>query len=175
MKREELIQKETERCLINADEFFELKIKDVMKRRAWDIPLIKKEREIIHVFALLNTNDHVWVVDSLKTKRIIGIITEHDILHALKPTKTHRFFGMPSRKGLGLSLFETAEHIMTHDPFFCTPDDKVLDILHTLEAHGIRRVPVIDPITEEILSEITIHQLIKRYYEIIEPLCSLDD
>jgi CBS domain-containing protein len=135
--------------------------------------LIEKDQELLEVFAILSTNDHAWVVDSLKTKRPIGIITEHDILHALKPVKRHRFFGMPSRKGLGLSLFETAEHIMTHDPFTCTPNDKVYDVLHTLESHGIRRMPVVNEETGEIISEVTVHQLIRKYYEIIKPLCTI--
>lgn len=174
MKKEEL-EKEAERCLLDATEFFEMKIKDAMKKRAWDIPIIDRKREIIDVFAMLSTNDHVWVVNNMKSKNVIGIITEHDILHALKPMKTHRFFGMPSRKGLGLSLFETAEHIMTHDPFTCSSEEKVIDILHTMEAHGIRRMPVIDPKTKEIVSEVTVHQLIRKYYEIIKPLCELQE
>ena len=175
MTKQNDIEEQTERCLLDAESFFEMRIMDAMKRRAWDMPLIEKDQEIFDVFALLSTNDHVWVVDNLKTKRVIGIITEHDILHALKPIKRHRFFGMPSRKGLGLSLFETAEHIMTHHPFTCTPDEKVIDILHTMEAHGIRRMPVIDENTDEIVSEVTVHQLIRIYYEIIKPLCGLSE
>jgi CBS domain-containing protein len=175
MKKQKNIEEQAERCLLDAEGFFEMKIIDAMKRRAWDMPLIDKDREIFDVFALLSTNDHVWVIDNLKSKRVLGIITEHDILHALKPIKSHRFFGVPSRKGLGLSLFETAEHIMTHHPFTCTPEEKVVDILHTMEAHGIRRMPVVDPDNEQIVSEVTVHQLIRRYYEIIKPLCGLNE
>ncbi len=173
MIKQENFKKQSERCLLNAKEFFEMKIKDVMKRRAWDIPIIEQKREIIDVIALLSTNDHVWVVDNLKRKRVIGIITEHDILHALKPMKKHIFFGTPTQKGLPLSLYESIEHIMTQDPFTCTSEENVTDILQMMEAHGIRRMPVINPTTGEILSEVTVHQLIRRYYEIIEPLCSL--
>ena len=64
---------------------------------------------------------------------------------------------------------------MTHDPFTCTPDEKVIDIIHTMEAQAIRRMAVIEPNTDIIVSEVTIHQLIRRYYEIIEPLCVLYD
>jgi predicted transcriptional regulator len=173
MAKQTEMELKAEKSLLNAREFFELKISDVMKKRAWDIPMISADSEILEVIAILCTNDHVWVVENLKNRRVIGIITEHDILHALRPIKRHRFFGMPSRKGMGLSLFETAEHIMTHDPFTCTPDEKVKDVLHTMEAHGIRRMPVVKPPEDEIVSEVTVHQLIKEYYSAIKPFCDV--
>ncbi len=175
MNRQDELEKQTRRCLLDVEEFFEMTIKDAMKRRIWDIPIIEKDREIIEVFAILSTNDHIWVVNNLKEKKVIGIITEHDILHAFRPIKTHKFFGMPTHKGVGLSLFETAEHIMTHDPFTCFPDEKVIDIIQSMEAHGIRRMPVIDPESNEIVSEVTVHQLTRKYYEIIKPLCMLSE
>ena len=162
-----------EQAVLNASEFFELRIEDVMKKRAWDIPIIPMDADILEVIAMLCTNDHVWVVESYENKRIVGVITEHDILHALRPIKRHRFFGVPSRKGMGLSLFETAEHIMTHDPFLCTSDEKVKDVLHSMEAHGVRRIPVVTPDTNEILSEVTVHQLIKQFYSAVKPLCEI--
>jgi predicted transcriptional regulator len=167
------IERETEKCLMNTEEFFELRIQDTMKKRSWDVPIIEKDTEMLHVIAMLCTNDHVWVVDDLKNKNVIGVITEHDILHALRPIKRPRFFGVPSRKGLGLYLFDTAEHIMSPDPFTCTPDERVKDVLHNLEAHGIRRMPVVRPGTNEIISEVTVHQLIKEFYNIVKPLCAI--
>jgi predicted transcriptional regulator len=169
------LEEKAEKSLLNASEFFNLRIKDVMKKRAWDIPMVEAESEILDVIALLCTNDHVWVVEDIKSKIIIGIITEHDILHALRPIKRHKFFGMPSRKGLGLSLFETAEHIMSHDPFFCTAEEKVKDVIHSMEAHGVRRLPVVNPENNEIVSEVTVHQLIKEYYSAIKPFCDICD
>ena len=173
MSQQTELEEKAEKSILNAKEFFELKIKHVMKKRAWDIPIIGAESEILEVIAILCTNDHVWVVDNLKSKKIVGIITEHDILHALRPIKTHRFFGMPSRHGMGLSLFETAEHIMSHDPFTCTPEEKVKDVLHTMEAHSIRRMPVVKADTNELVSEVTVHQLIKEYYSAIKPFCDI--
>lgn len=163
----------SEKALLNATEFFDLKIEDAMDKRSWDIPMIAMDSELIDVLAIMCTNDHVWVVESNKNKKVVGVITEHDLLHAIKPMKKHRFFGMPSRKGLGLSLFETAEHIMSHDPFTCTPDCKVEDVLRDMEAHGVRRMPVVSQENNEILGEVTVHQLIRKYYNVIKPLCEI--
>ena len=173
MPQQKEINEKAEKSILNASVFFELKIEDVMKKRAWDIPIIDGDSEIMDVIALLCTNDHIWVVDDLKNRHIIGVITEHDILHALRPIKKHRFFGMPSRKGMGLALFETAEHIMSHHPFTCTPEEKVKDVLHEMEAHGVRRMPVIKDQNNEIISEVTVHQLVKEYYNIIKPFCEI--
>ena len=151
-----------------------MKISDAMKQRAWDVPIVEKDREILDVIAILCTNDHVWVVENMKNKHIIGVITEHDILHALRPIKRPKFFGVPSRRGMGLSIFETAEHIMSPDPFTCSPDEKVKNVLHELEAHGIRRMPVVND-RGELISEVTVHQLIKKFYEAVKPLCGIVD
>ncbi|WP_455392435.1 CBS domain-containing protein [[Eubacterium] cellulosolvens] len=165
----------SEEALTNASDFFESEIKDAMDKRSWDVPIIEMDSEIIDVFAILCTNDHVWVVENRKNRNVIGVITEHDILNALRPIKRHSFFGVPSRKGMGLSLFETAEQIMSHDPFLVTPDMKVKDVLHDMEAHGVRRMPVVKPKSSEIIGEVTVHQLIRKYYNVVKPLCMVCD
>ncbi len=173
MSRDEEFENKAKKYLHHTNEFFDLKIKDVMKKRSWDIPIIIKDAEILDVLAMLCTNDHLWVVDNLDNNEVIGLITEHDILHALRPIKKHRFFGVPSRRGLGLALFEVAEHIMSHDPITCTPNDKVGEILQEMEAHGIRRIPVVKSAENEIISEVTIHQLIKEFYSAVKPFCEI--
>ena len=173
MTNKEEIEKQTKKYVQDAKEFLQLPIKDAMKRRIWDLPLTEKDSEMLDVIAVLCTNDHIWVVDNLKNKIVVGVITEHDILHALEPVKKHSFFGMPTRRGMGLSLFETAEHIMSHHPLTCHPNQKVKEVLHMMEAHNVRRLPVVKVGTNEIVSEVTVHQLIKIYYEIAKPLCEL--
>jgi predicted transcriptional regulator len=166
-------EKLSEKAMLNASDFFESKIKDAMDKRSWDVPLIEMDSELLEVFAILCTNDHVWVVDKLKSRNVVGVITEHDILNALRPIKRPRFFGVPSRKGMGLSVFETAEHIMSHDPFTCTLDRKVKDVLHDMEGHGVRRMAVVKSGSNEIIGEVTVHQLIRKYYNAIKPLCEI--
>ena len=174
MAKDKVCKDDTAKSAVdNASEFFEMKISNAMDKRAWDVPIIEQNSELIDVLAILCTNDHVWVVDNLKHKNVVGVITEHDILNALRPIKSHRFFGVPSRKGMGLSMFDTAEHIMSHDPFICTPDEKVKDVLHRMEAHSVRRLPVVDAKTLAILGEVTVHQLIRLYYHVIKPLCKI--
>jgi CBS domain-containing protein len=167
---------ECQQVLTNPKEFFELKIEVAMDKRAWDIPILERSSELLDVFAILTTNDHVWIVEDKESNRVIGVITEHDILHALRPTKRHRFFGMPSRRGMGIAIFETADHIMSHDPVTCIPTEKVKDVLRKMDTHGVRRCAVIESkSTHKILGEVTLHQLIREYYNIVKPLCVIED
>lgn len=153
--------------------FLELKIKDAMDKRSWDVPIIDIDSEITDVLAILCTNDHVWVVENRENKKILGVITEHDFVDALPPNKSFTYFGVPSRKELGTSLFENVEHLMVHDPLTCTPDDKVKDVLQKIKINNIRRLPVIDPKTQAILGEVTAHQLIRKYYNSIKSYLKL--
>ncbi len=165
---------ECRQLLTNPKEFFKLKIEEAMDKRAWDIPILDRSSELLDVFAILTTNDHVWIVEDKESNSVTGVITEHDILHALRPTKRHRFFGMPSRRAMGIAIFETADHIMSHDPVTCTMDDKVEDVLRKMDTHGVRRCAVIESKTNnKLLGEVTLHQLIREYYNVVKPLCAI--
>ena len=159
-----------EKSFKKAKEFFELKISDAMDKRSWDVPIIEVNRTIIDVFAILCTNDHVWVVENEKNKKVVGVITESDFVDILPSTNSHSFFGVPSRKSLGLYPFENITQIMVHDPLTCAPNEKVKDVLHKIKTHNIRRLPVVDPKTNEILGEVTVHQLIRRFYNALKPI-----
>lgn len=161
-------------ALANPQEFFEQRIGDAMDKRAWDLPILDEDTELLDVIAILCTSDHVWIVENKENNRVVGVITEHDILNALRPVKKHRFFGAPSRKGMGVSIFETADHIMSHDPVTCLETDTIKNVLHKMETHSVRRCAVVESKSNhKIVGEVTLHQLIRKYYKYVEPLCKL--
>lgn len=149
--------------------FYELSVKDVLNKRHWDLPLIEKNAELSRVLAVLGGTDHVWVVDSLENKKLLGVITEGDVLKALAPKRKITYFGMPGKEALHWEMHETAEHIMSGKPITCKPDDKVKDVLDKMLTHRIRRISVVD--NNKIIGEVTLHNLIvqMRYYFAPEP------
>lgn len=167
-KQNDITYNKTNKILRKVKKFLELKIKDAMDKRSWDVPLIEIDSGILDVLAILSTNDHVWVVENRENKKILGVITEHDFVDAIPPPKSSTYFGVPSRKDLGISLFENIEHLMIHEPLTCTPNDKVKDVLQKIKTYNIRRLPVIDTETRAILGEVTAHQLIRKYYNSIK-------
>jgi CBS domain-containing protein len=166
---------ECKAALTNPQDFFNIHIKDAMDKRAWDLPILEENSSLLDVIAILCTSDHVWIVDNKENNRVVGVITEHDILNALRPVKSHRFFGMPSRRGMGVAIFETADHIMSHDPVSCLESDNVETVLHRMETHRVRRCAVIENEDNyKIMGEVTLHQLIRKYYNFVKPLCIID-
>ena len=146
-------------------EFHEIPAKDIMDKRVEDLPLIEKDASIDRVLSILTVSDHVWVVESKESRKLVGIITEHDILNIFSPTKKVLYFGLPDKKHLHYEIFEKAEQIMSRNPVRCEPDEKVEDALNKMVFHRIRRIPVVE--NDEIIGEITLHHLIEKFYSFI--------
>ncbi len=142
-------------------EFYEIPAKDIMDKGIWDMPLIEKDASIDRVLSILTVDDHVWVVESKESRKLVGIITEHDILNIFSPTKKVSYFGLPDKKSLHYETFEKAEQIMSGNPVRCEPDEDVEDALNKMVRHRIRRIPVVK--NDEIIGEITLHQLIGKF------------
>ena len=143
-------------------EFYEIPAEDIMDEEIWDLPLIEKDASIDRVLSILTESDHVWVVESKGSKKLVGIITEHDILNIFSPTKKVSYFGLPDKKALHYETFEKAGHIMSRNPIRCSPDEKVKDALNKMVVHRIRRIPVVE--NDEIAGEITLHHLIRKFH-----------
>ena len=148
-------------------EFHEILVKDIMDKRVWDLPQIEKDASMESVLSILAKSDHVWVVESKRGRKLVGIITEHDILNIFSPTKKVSYFGLADKKSLHFETFETAEHIMSGNPVTCSPDEKVEDALNKMVFHRIRRIPIVE--NDEIMGEITLHYLIGKFYAFIKP------
>ncbi|MCK4476161.1 MAG: CBS domain-containing protein [Methanophagales archaeon] len=153
-KNEELLQK-----------FYETAAEDIMDKRVRDIPIIDKDADLIDVLSILNVSDHVWVVESKGSKKLVGIITEYDVLHILSPRKRIPSVGAPDKRSLPYSSFEEASHLMSRDPIKCESNEKVENILDEMITRRIRRMPVVE--NGDIIGEITLHHLIRKLYALI--------
>ena len=147
-------------------EFYETAAGDIMDKRAGDIPIIDKDADLIDVLSVLNVSDHVWVVESKGSKKLVGIITEHDVLHILSPKKRIPSVGVPDKRSLPYSSFEEASHLMSSDPIKCEANEKVGNILDKMITRRIRRMPIVE--NGDIIGEITLHHLIRKLYALIK-------
>ncbi len=145
-------------------EFYELKIKDLMDRRHWDTPIIEKDADVSSVFSVLSGRGHVWVVDNKKSMKLVGVITEHDVLSLLSPPQltSYVLFGAPDLRALQYGLANTAGDIMSKKPIVCYPEDSILDVLSRMGRYKIRRLPVVE--NGKLIGEITLRHLICKYY-----------
>ena len=143
-------------------EFYELKVEQLMDKKIWDLPLIEKDAPIEHVLSILSGKPHVWVVNDIEKKELIGIITRHDVLNVLAPPRTYyNVFSLPKSYHHGTT--GKAEDVMTRDPITARPDEKIVDVLQKMIRHKMIRLPVIVE-DNKIEGEITLQHLIHKYY-----------
>jgi len=144
-------------------EFYNLRVKQLMDKRVWDLPIIDKKEDIHTILNILGARNHIWVVNDKENMELVGVITEHDVLSILAPKELPSYiFGMPDIRSIQHGTAKTAEDIMRHKVMSCRIDDKIIDILDKMTIHKLRRLPVLDD--KKIIGEITLHQLISKYY-----------
>jgi predicted transcriptional regulator len=142
-------------------EFYEISVSKLMNEKFWDLPLIQKDAPIENVLSILDGRSHVWVVNSLEKRDLVGVITRQDVLHILAPPRTYyNLFSIPKQYIHGTC--GVAEDVMTRDPVTCKPDETVVQILVKMMRHRVRRIAVIKGNT--FIGEVTLRHLIHKYY-----------
>jgi predicted transcriptional regulator len=145
------------------EEFYNLKVSQLMDKRVWDLPLIEEKEDIFHVLSILGAKNHIWVVKDKKNRELVGVITEHDVLSTLAPKEFPSYvFGMPDIKSIQYGTARTARDVMANKVITCEPDEKIVDALMKMVKYKLRRLPVVE--IKDIVGELTLHQLIRKYY-----------
>jgi len=155
-------------------DFYNLKVKQLMDKRVWDLPIISETDDVYHVLSILGGRNHIWVVKSKEEKELVGVITEHDVLSILAPKHLPSYvFGMPNLSSIQHGTAKTAENIMTNRIIVSKPDEKILDALLRMVKYKLRRLPVVED--KKLVGEITLHQLIRKYYQATQYHPLIDD
>lgn len=137
------------------------KIEEILDERAKiNLPLMEKDATIQCLLSVLAARDHVWVTDEKGSKKIVGVITEKDMLRLLAPARLPKYvFGKKYGISIEHGTATMAEDVMCKQLITCSPDDKVGDALRKMTNAGLRRLPVISD--GEIIGEITAHYIIQ--------------
>jgi len=142
------------------EELYKLRVKEMM------IPLHKtpyiEENAGWAVFLKkLSLRAHAWVVNNTEEMKVVGVVTEHDMLRSIIPPeqKKERMFGVPRAEILHKESI--VQDIMTHNPVVCSPEETVADVLKKFSSFNIRRLAVVDE-NNRLLGEVTIQRLLKN-------------
>ena len=142
------------------ENLYRKKVREVMDSRVWDLPLLPKDADISSVLSVLTSRSHVWIVESKDSKKIVGVITEHDIRDILAPKKLPRYvFGRKFGLSLRYGTVQKAEDIMCKNLIKCSSDETVEEALNKMIVGEVRRLPVVDD--GNIIGEITLHHLLQ--------------
>ncbi len=148
--------------------FYQVPVGQVMNKNLWDIPILPKTASIEEVLSVMSARSHVWIVDKENSKKIVGIITEKDLINILAPKKIKPYVTV----GVDLSsiLFgnvKKAEEIMCKKVIALHKRDTIEDALDKMHSHRVRRLPVIDE-NGELLGELTLKSLIIQFRRVLK-------
>ena len=142
------------------EELYEAKVKEIMIAGE-KTPFMEENAGWEEFLAKLSVRAHAWVVNSTEEMKLVGIVTEHDILRIIIPP-AHRKIKMFGIHRADMLYKETVvQDIMTHNPVVCSPEETVTDVLKKIASFNIRRLAVVDE-NKRLLGEITIQLLVKN-------------
>jgi CBS domain-containing protein len=142
------------------EELYNIKVREIMIPRS-DIPFMEESAGWEEFLAKLSVRAHAWVVNNTEEMKVVGIVTEHDILRIIIPP-THRkikVFGV--HRSDMLHKETVVQDIMTHNPVVCSPEETVTDVLKKFSSFNIRRLAVVDE-NKRLLGEVTIQILVRN-------------
>jgi CBS domain-containing protein len=142
------------------EELYKLKVKEIMIPQQ-DTPFMEENASWVEFLSKLSLRAHAWVVNNTEEMKVVGVVTEHDMLHAMIPPgqKKERIFG--ATKAEIFCIKESiVQDIMTHNPVVCSPEETVADVLKKFSSFGVRRLAVVDE-NKKLLGEITIQLLVR--------------
>ncbi len=98
------------------------------------------------------------VVD--KDQRLVGVVTESDVLRVLHPP-VHQAMVAPVLRELMKTAAKTVSEIMTKRPVTVKPDMTVAEVLNIMFEHKFRRLPVVEG--EKLVGLVSLRDIIELY------------
>jgi CBS-domain-containing membrane protein len=112
--------------VVKKQDFVSMTVKEVMEKRVQSVHVRTKGDVIASL--MIEGFGAVPVID--KTRTLIGIVSEHDLLGAIDD-------------GQSLGAL-TARDVMTGNPYSVRPETELGTLVHVLRASDLVRVPVVD-------------------------------
>ncbi|MBN1861312.1 MAG: CBS domain-containing protein [Candidatus Thermoplasmatota archaeon] len=143
-------------------EIYEQTVKDFIEPIDTKNSSVEKTDDITQIFHLLESHNHLWVVDDKETMQLCGVITESDTIQLFAPAYPTQAFDKPRIQSFQFGLSSVAEEIMSKQPITVALDTKISDVIVKMAQHRIKQVAVIDENTR-LIGEVRVHRLIQEY------------
>jgi len=149
-------------------QFHQIDVETVMKSDMWDMSFVTPETPVEEVIGILSSRKHIWVVDSTKTMRLMGCITERDLVEIIAPRKIDPYQFTISGSHFRSMLFggvETAEDMMTGDLVTILPKTTIGKALTKMKRHHLKRLPVVTK--GKIVGELTMKSILLQFKKVL--------
>jgi CBS domain-containing protein len=143
------------------EEFYNIKVKEIMIS-VRDTPFMEENANWVEFLNRLSFRAHAWVVNNTEEMKVVGVVTEHDMLRSMIPPghKKMRIFGIP-RTEIFCIKESVVQDLMRRNPVVCSPEETVADVFKKFSSFDIRRLAVVDE-NKRLLGEITIQLLVRN-------------
>lgn len=142
------------------EDVYEVPVKTIMAKNP---PRIPKDASLAEVGRVVLKEHHAWVVEEKESRKLLGVISETDLLDVVSPMPQRSYVtGAVRIKSLRHGEMETAEDIMTKPPLTCHPNTTVEEALQIMIDRRIRRLAVLDQ--GEIVGQVCLKTLIRTFF-----------
>ncbi len=117
-----------------------MKVKDIM-RKAHTVKEGMSIRELLH--ELHEKEETCFTVENEKGE-LVGLITESDLMKLISKPAPYTGIGGLGYRSLLFRSAETVRDIMTFNPIFVLPDDKLEDAARIMRNNKVRHLPVVE-------------------------------
>jgi len=140
--------------------FYDVPVGEIMNPNP---PLIDKGSSVHEVAEIVCKKNHVWVVEERDSKKVVGFITEKDLLDIISPLPMKSYtIAVIRPKSLRHSEFEKAEDIMTRPVIKCHLQTTAEEALNLMADNRVRRLAVTDD--GEIVGEVALNAMLETYF-----------
>lgn len=149
-------------------QFHQIDVGTVMKSKMWDMSFITPDTPVEEVIGILSSRKHIWVVNSLKSMKLMGLITERDMVDVIAPRKIDPYqltIGGHHFKSMLFGGIEKAEDMMTTDLVTIPPNQTMGKALLKMKRHHLKRLPVVSK--GRIVGELTMKSIILQFKKVL--------
>ncbi|MGA1848019.1 MAG: cyclic nucleotide-binding/CBS domain-containing protein [Thermoplasmatota archaeon] len=157
-------------------QFHQIDVGTIMKSKMWDMCYVTPETPIEEVIGILSSRKHIWVVESMRTMKLLGLITERDLVDVIAPRKIDPYQFTISGHHFKSMLFggiENADDMMTTDLISVGPKQTIGAALTKMKRHHLKRLPVVSK--GKLVGELTMKSIIIQFKKVLRWTAILDE
>ncbi|MGA1866676.1 MAG: cyclic nucleotide-binding/CBS domain-containing protein [Thermoplasmatota archaeon] len=157
-------------------QFHQIDVETVMKSNMWDMSFVTPGTPVEEVIGILSSRKHIWVVDDMRSMRLLGCITERDLVEIIAPRKIDPYQFTISGSHFRSMLFgglENAEDMMTTDLVTIHPKTTIGKALTKMKRHHLKRLPVVRK--GKIVGELTMKSILLQFKKVLRWSQILED
>ncbi len=147
--------------------FYRVPVENIMTRDTWNMPTLPKDAHIEDVLSIMSARRHVWIMEKKGSKKVVGVITEKDLLNIMAPKRIQPYvIGGIDLTSLLLGNVRRAEDIMCKKLIVAHPNETIEEVLDKMRSFKLRRLPIVDK-EGNLIGEITIKSLIIQFRKVL--------